>query len=206
MGSALADRSATPVAPRSGGERGAAQLMSPDGGRGPWGPLMVAAQAGDADAYRRLLAALGDWLHRYYARRLRHAMIDDAVQDTLLAIHQKRHTYDPTRPFEPWLAAIARYKWIDRLRALRAAPTESLSDDIAIPDHEQMVTSAWSLERLLRELKPAQSEAIRLVKLQGLSVEEASARTGQSMSLVKVNIHRGLGRLAALAKKRPDGE
>jgi len=167
---------------------------------------MAAAQAGDAAAYHRLLAELGFWLHRYYARRLPRAMIDDAVQDTLLAIHQKRHTYDPQRPFEPWLAAIARYKWIDRLRTLRAAATEALTDDIAQPGHEEAVTSAWSLDRLLGELKPAQSDAIRMVKLQGFSIEEAAARTGQSVSLVKVNIHRGLGRLAAIVRKRADAE
>ena len=140
------------------------------------------------------------------AARLPPAMIDDAVQDTLMAIHEKRHTYDPARPFGPWLAAIARYKWIDRLRALKSTPTEALSEDLAVADHEDAVMSAWSLERLLRELKPAQSDVIRLVKLQGLSVEEAAARTGQSISLVKVNIHRGLGRLTSMVRSQHDVE
>lgn len=171
-----------------------------------WGQLMVAAQAGNGVAYRRLLTEAGDWLRRYYARRLPPAMVADAVQDTLLAIHEKRHTYDPERPFEPWLAAIARYKWIDRLRAMKAAPTEALTEDIAVTDHGDTVSSAWSLERLLRELKPAQSDVIRLVKLQGLSIEEAAARTGQSVSLVKVNIHRGLGRLTSIVRRQPDAE
>lgn len=214
---ALARRSGTPFACRSSSvvavtEQGRLHGSGvPDGKPGghvasPWGKLMAAAQSGDAAAYRSLLAEVGGWLQRYYARRLPPAMIDDAVQDTLLAIHQKRHTYDPARPFEPWLAAIARHKWIDRLRTLRSTSTESLTDTIAMPDHGEAVTSAWSLERLLGELKPAQSAAIRLVKLQGFSVEEAAARTGQSVSLVKVNIHRGLGRLAALVRKRFDGE
>jgi RNA polymerase sigma-70 factor (ECF subfamily) len=133
-------------------------------------------------------------------------MVDDAVQDTLLAIHEKRHTYDPARPFGPWLAAIARYKWIDRLRSMKARPTEALSDTISVGDHEEAVTSATSLERLLRDLKPAQSEVIRLVKLQGFSIEEAAAKTGQSVSLVKVNIHRGLARLASVVRGRSDAE
>ncbi len=167
---------------------------------------MAAAQSGDATAYHRLLTEVGAWLKRYYARRLPPAFVDDAVQDALLAIHQKRHTYDPARPFEPWLAAVARHKWIDRLRALKAAPTQALEEDIAVPDHGDAVTSAWSLEALLRQIKPAQAEVIRLVKLQGLSIEEASARTGQSMSLVKVNIHRGLGRLQVLAGGQSDAE
>jgi RNA polymerase sigma-70 factor (ECF subfamily) len=171
-----------------------------------WSALMAAAQAGDAARYHRLLAEVNVWLRRYYARRLPPAMVADAVQDTLLAIHEKRHTYDPARPFEPWLGAIARYKWIDRLRAMKSAPTEALTEDIPVVDHGDSVSSIWSLERLLRELKPAQSEVIRLVKLQGLSIEEAASRTGQSISLVKVNIHRGLGRLTTLVRKQSDAE
>jgi RNA polymerase sigma factor (sigma-70 family) len=169
-----------------------------------WGGLMAAAQSGNAAVYHRLLTEVGGWLRRYYARRLPPAMVDDAVQDTLLAIHEKRHTYDTSRPFGPWLAAIARYKWIDRLRALKSAPMDALNEDIPVPDHGDAVTSAWSLERLLGELKPAQSEVIRLVKLQGFSIEEAASRTGQSASLVKVNIHRGLGRLMSLVKAQSD--
>jgi RNA polymerase sigma-70 factor (ECF subfamily) len=167
---------------------------------------MSAAQTGDASMYHRLLQELGAWLQRYFTRRLPPGMVDDAVQDTLFAIHQKRHTYDPSRPFGPWLAAVARYKWIDRLRAMKAAPTEALSEELAVPDHEEQVTSAHSLERLLQTLKPAQSEVIRLVKLQGYSIEEAAHRTGQSAALVKVNIHRGLGRLTALVRKQSDDE
>ena len=72
-----------------------------------------------------------------------------------------------------------------------------LDDDLAAPSDETTVTSAWSLERLLGTLKPSQAEVICLVKLEGRSVEEASQATGQSISLVKVNIHRGLKRLAA---------
>jgi len=171
-----------------------------------WSVLMAAAQAGDADAYRTLLTEVDVWLRRYYARRLPLAFLDDTIQDTLLAIHQKRHTYDPARPFEFWLAAVARHKWIDRLRAQKRAPTEALHDEISVADHGDAVTSAWSLDLLLRQIKPAQAEVIRLVKLQGLSVEEAAARTGQSASLVKVNIHRGLGRLQALAESQSDAE
>lgn len=167
---------------------------------------MAAAQSGDAAAYRRLLTEVSEWLRRYYARRLPPALVDDSIQDTLMAIHQKRHTYDPARPFEPWLAAVARHKWIDRLRAMKSAPTEALHNDIAIADHGDAVTSAWSLDALLRQIKPAQAEAIRLVKLHGLSIEEAALRTGQSTALVKVNIHRGLGRLTFLAGRQSDAD
>ena len=171
-----------------------------------WDAMMVAAQEGDASSYHRLLSEVAAWLRRYYARRLPPAMIDDAIQDTLIAIHEKRHTYDPTRPFGAWLAAIARYKWIDAVRSLKTKPTEVLDDDIPVSDHEEAIASAWSLERLLATLKPGQSRVIRLVKLEGLSIEEASKATGQSASLVKVNIHRGLKRLTSLLRSESDAD
>lgn len=166
-----------------------------------WGSLMAAAQRGEAGPYRRLLELLRPWLERYFRRRLPLPMVEDMVQETLISIHEKRHTFDPGRPFEPWLAAIARYKWIDRLRAMKRASFEELDENLAVPDHHGAVMSATILEALLAELKPAQSQVIRLVKLQGFSVEEAAAASGQSVSLVKVNIHRGLAKMAAVAER-----
>jgi RNA polymerase sigma factor (sigma-70 family) len=174
--------------------------------RDEWGALMAAAQSGNGGAYRRLLEELRTWLTRFYARRLPPSSVDDAVQDTLIAIHEKRHTYDPERPFKPWLAAVARYKWIDRLRAMKRQETDELPDDVSVADHESAVTSATVLHQLMCTLKPAQADAIRLVKLEGFSIEEASERTGQSLSLVKVNIHRGLARLAAIVQGQPDAD
>jgi RNA polymerase sigma factor (sigma-70 family) len=171
-----------------------------------WGAMMAGAQRGDSRAYRRLLGEIAPWLKRFYARRLPPAHVDDAVQDTLIAVHEKRHTYDPSRPFRPWLAAVARYKWVDRLRAMARSRTEELPAEIAVGDHGEGVTSAIVLEKLLTRLKPAQQEAIRLVKLLGHSVEETSAITGQSVSLVKVNIHRGLARLAAYVQEGQDDD
>lgn len=168
-----------------------------------WDTLMAAAQDGDAASYRRLLSELAPWLRRYYSRRLPPSMIDDIVQDVLVAVHEKRHTYDPGRPLIAWLAAIARYKWIDAIRALKSKATVALEDDVAAPAHDEPA-GAWSLENLLKTLKPAQAEAIRLVRLKGHSIEEASQATGQSTTLVKVNIHRGLKRLAALVRSNPN--
>jgi DNA-directed RNA polymerase specialized sigma24 family protein len=87
---------------------------------------------------------------------------------------------------------------------MKAATMEELSDELSILDHGEAVQSARSLELLLDRLKPAQAEVIRLVKLQGLSIDEAAARTGQTISLVKVNIHRGLRRLSFLAQDQAD--
>ena len=167
---------------------------------------MAASQRGDVAAYRRLLGELRPWLLAYYRRRLPPAYVEDCVQDAMIAVHEKRRTYDPARPFGAWLAGIARYKWIDRLRAMGRAPTVDLPDDLVddAGDHGRAVVSASVLEAMLGTLKPAQAEAVRLVKLAGLSIEEAAARTGQSESLVKVNIHRGLARLAADAARDGD--
>ena len=164
-----------------------------------WGELMTAAQAGNGSAYNRLLTEVTAWLQGYYARRLPHSFVDDAVQEALVAVHTKRHTYEPGRPFRAWLAGIARYKWIDRLRSIgrdRSEPIEG--NDIPIADHGLAVTSKLDVDSLIGKLKPAQAEAIRLVKLEGYSLEEAATTTGQSVSLVKINIHRGVARLTSI--------
>lgn len=163
-----------------------------------WGRLMVAAQAGESDAYDRLLRELDTWLRGFYARRLPGSAAEDAVQDTLLAIHHKRHTYDPSRPFGAWFMAIARYKWIDRVRDASRFITLSLDAEIPVEDHGESTISAAALDNLLGRLKPAQASVIRLVKLRGLSIAHASGATGQSAALVKINIHRGLKKLTAL--------
>ena len=163
-----------------------------------WGRLMIEGRAGDEGAYEQLLRELDEWLCRYYARRLPYPAAEDARQDALLAIHAKRYTYDPSRSFGAWVVAIARYKWIDRVRDVSRYAALSLDDDIPIEDHEEAAISAASLDHLLGRLKPAQESVIRLVKLKGLSVARASGATGQSVSLVKINIHRGLKKLAAL--------
>lgn len=180
-----------------------ASSAKPSGDDDQWSRLMEAAQAGNGGAYNRLLNEVQPWLVRYYSRRLPLHMVEDAAQDTLMAIHKKRHTYEPGRPFRPWLAGIARYKWIDRLRAIGRQHTISIDDEIFEPSvegHESAVTNAILLEELLTKLKPAQISVIRLVKLQGFSIEDAAAKTGQSESLVKVNIHRGLAKLAAMVE------
>jgi RNA polymerase sigma-70 factor (ECF subfamily) len=163
-----------------------------------WGHLMMEARSGESHAYEQLLRELDAWLCRYYARRLPHPAAEDARQDTLLAIHAKRHTYEPSRSFGAWVIGIARYKWIDRIRDASRYSALALDEDIAVEDHEEAAISAAALDHLLGRLKPAQESVIRLVKLKGLSIARASGATGQSTALVKVNIHRGLKKLAAL--------
>ncbi|WP_265570338.1 sigma-70 family RNA polymerase sigma factor [Sphingomicrobium nitratireducens] len=162
--------------------------------------LMARAQDGDRPSYRAALAAARDWLVRYYTRRIAPDMVDDLVQDTLLALHAKRATYDATRPFYPWLAAIARYRWIDTLRKLERAPQTIEDEDIAVRSDEEPVLARLSLERLMTHLSPTQASCITLAKVEGRSIAETAEITGQSIAAVKVNIHRGLKKLAALVE------
>jgi RNA polymerase sigma-70 factor (ECF subfamily) len=159
---------------------------------------MVAGRAGDRAAYEQLLRELDMWLRAYYVRRLPYPAAEDARQEALLAIHAKRHTFLPSKPFGAWIVAIARYKWVDRVRDISRYSALSPDDEISIEDHERASISVAALDQLLGRLKPAQESAIRLVKIDGLSIERASGATGQSAALVKINIHRGLKKLAAL--------
>ncbi len=162
--------------------------------------LMRLAQGGDAAAYRALLIACQSWLARYYRGRIAPHLIDDLVQETLMSMHAKRATFDPDRAFLPWLAAIARFRWIDQLRrSYRASETE-LPETLAVGAHDDEVGARIGIDRLLALLPDGQAEVLRLVKIEGLSVAEASAATGQSESLVKVNVHRALKKLASLCE------
>lgn len=162
--------------------------------------LTAMAQQGDRQAYAAMLTACRGWLLRYFRRKVPPDQIEDLVQETLLSIHGKLASYDPSRPFTPWLAAIARYRFVDHLRvAYRLAVETDLEDDSGSTDGDQEAVAArLSLNRLFQALPAAQQRVIELVKIEGRTIEEAATRTGQSVSLVKVNVHRGLKRLAAL--------
>jgi RNA polymerase sigma-70 factor, ECF subfamily len=166
--------------------------------------LMIAGLAGDATAYKRLLQRLTGLLRGYYKARLASIGRDvveaeDLVQEALMAVHTRRHTYDPDQPLTPWVHAIARYKLIDHLRR-----THRLTADVPIDDAVELVAqddhagteSAYDLHNLLDRLPEKMRRAIRCVKIEGLSVTEAAARCGMSESAVKVNVHRGLRALA----------
>ena len=160
------------------------------------------AQQGDKAAYAALLGAARQWLARYYRRRVMPDQRDDLVQETLLSVHRKLASYDPTRSFAPWLAAIARYRFVDHLRLVYRRAEDELDTDLQAVDSDELgITARISLERLFEALPPSQQRAIELVKISGLSISEASASTGQSESLIKVNIHRGIKRLAALVER-----
>jgi RNA polymerase sigma-70 factor, ECF subfamily len=174
-----------------------------------WSREMVAVQNGDAAAYARLLHGILPFLRAVIRRQhVPHDQIDDVVQDTLLSIHRVRHTYDPSRPLSPWLAAIARHRALDSRRrrakvetAEVAAPEllATLPDTSASNQVEMDEEHDW-LKRAVGTLTYKQREAVELVKLRRLSVAEAASTSGQSPGAIKVNVHRALQALRALYK------
>lgn len=171
--------------------------------------LMLASLDGDAAAHRALLGRLSGHLSAYYKNRLTLAgrsvsEAEDLVQEAVLAIHLKRHTYDPQEPLTPWVHAIARFKLIDFLRRTRRSVTDvpiDTAENLTVRDDSSGTESSLDLARLMRLLPEKMRCSIVAVKLDGQSVAEAAVRCGISESLVKINIHRGLGRLAAMIAK-----
>lgn len=163
---------------------------------------MRAAQEGDAKAYRALLEGLRPWLLSYFRRRLKGHDGEDLVQMTLLSLHQKRHTYDPSAPFLPWIAAVARHKLIDHVRKSGRRVHVELDEDLMSDDdraHDLPAELARrDVEVLMAQLPKDQARAITLHKLHEQSVEDVSAATGKSASAVKVAVHRGLKKLQAM--------
>jgi RNA polymerase sigma-70 factor (ECF subfamily) len=163
--------------------------------------LMVASLGGDAQAYRRLLTDVGAHLRAYYARRLSaRADVEDLVQETLIAMHTRRATYDPTQPLTPWLHAIARYKLVDHFRRTGRRPTIPLEDAGTLTsdaDQEDAIARR-DVEQLLARLPARTQSLLRSVKFEGLSTEEAARRSGMSESAVKVAVHRAMKSLSAM--------
>ncbi|HZZ68570.1 MAG TPA: sigma-70 family RNA polymerase sigma factor [Phenylobacterium sp.] len=161
--------------------------------------LMLAGLAGEAEPYRRLLDELSRLLRAFYGRRCPPGVdAEDLVQETLIAVHTRRATYDPGQPFTAWAYAIARYKLIDALRRGRAhlrAPAEAADELFAPPEAPggaDAAMAARDLARVMAELPPPTRELIHETKIEGLSTREAADRHQMTESAVKVAIHRGL--------------
>lgn len=168
--------------------------------------LLIRGLAGDAHAYRAFLQDLSGRLRAFLRKRLARLPneVEDLVQESLLAIHNQRHTYDPGRPLTSWVHAIAKYKLVDLLR--RRARGDLLTDPL--DDTDELATSADSeaaearrdLRKLLARLPDRHRLPIVYTKLEGLSVADAAQRTGMSESAVKVGVHRGLKALAEMVR------
>ena len=164
--------------------------------------LMLASLDGEAVAYRTLLAELGRHLRPYFTRRLHAAHAshaEDLVQETLLAVHARRMTYDRDRPFTAWLHAVAHHKFVDHLRRHAIRATVHLEDDAPVFAHDDSADAAarMDLDTVLQNVPVRTGNLIRQVKLEGASIAEAAAAAGMSESAVKVSIHRGLKALSA---------
>jgi len=168
--------------------------------------LMLASLEGDSASHRALLDGLSRRLRAYYKGKLarfgRGAVeAEDLVQEAVLAIHLKRHTYDPAEPLTAWVHAIARYKLIDFLRRTRKSisdvPIEE-ADTIMAHDDNVDAESTYDVRRLMEQLPKNMRCSIEAVKLDGLSIAEAAKLCGISEPGVKMSIHRGLKTLAAM--------
>ena len=172
---------------------------------------MSASQAGERAAYERLLREITPFIRSIVRRHCdNHADIEEMVQDTLLTVHRVRHTFDPSRPFSPWLAAIASRRSIDALRRrMRVSKHETPEDgtyetfsDTAANNDMEAVRSVEEVDELLRRLPPRQREAVEALKLKEMSLKEASVASGQSVAALKVNAHRALKALRAMFQER----
>jgi RNA polymerase sigma-70 factor, ECF subfamily len=173
-----------------------------------WAELMRAANSGDAAAYERLLRELTPALRAMargtVARAGAAVDAEDIVQETLIAVHLKRHTWIPTEPLGPWLRAIARHKAIDALR--RRGRHVVL---VPIDDFENLLPAEDAapefprrdLERHLSHLPPRQREVIQSIALDGNSIRVTAGRFKMSEGAVRVALHRGVAALAALIQK-----
>ena len=171
-----------------------------------WRDWMIAAQAGDRDAFEKLLLELLPVARRQVARRVVDpATQEDIVQSAFVSVFRARHTYRSARPFAPWFHAIVRNAVIDGLRvqARRAARERSLESEgvpepsvpAALPGDDAL---SPELARALGALPPAQREAVELIHVDGLSVAEAAERAGVSASALTVRAHRGYRALREL--------
>ena len=163
--------------------------------------LMLRGLDGDRAAWRLLLSEFGGHLRAWFARQLFDSPADaeDLVQETLIAIHAKRATWDPKQSFTGWAWAIARHKLIDHLRKQGRRPTRPIEEaEMLMADHtvEDGATRA-DLSRCLSALPPRQRRLIEDVRLRGLSVAEAAERHGYSLTAAKVSLHRSLKALTA---------
>lgn len=157
---------------------------------------MGAAQRGDRTSYETLLRRVAGIAEAFVRKRAGDAAwCDDVVQESLLAVHRARHTYDPARPFVPWLYAIVQNRFIDALRLQRRRMLRELNADAAsesaVRPLQERDALLGDVRRAVRDLPDNQRRVIELLKFEDLSVREVAARLGISETNVKVTAHRG---------------
>jgi RNA polymerase sigma-70 factor (ECF subfamily) len=177
--------------------------------------LMAASQAGDQRAYQALLRGCVPFAAATIRRQgVAADRVDDVVQDVLLTIHRARATYDPARPFLPWLRAIAARRAVDALRTHGRTAAREIADDDAYLNHPGSTPDADSgldrddqakmLAAAIATLPPGQRQAVELLALRERSLEEAAGVTGRSKGALKVNLHRAIQALRQRLSDGPD--
>ena len=170
---------------------------------------MVAAMDGDPAAHAALLRALVPLLRSFYGHRMHSARedVEDLVQETLIAVHTRRETFDRSRPFTAWLYAVARYRMVDFLRRRRdMVSLENMESALAesgfltTEGFEDASSARMDVDALLGSLPSKQARAIRDTHVEGKTAAEAAAEAGLSESDVKISVHRGLKALAVRIK------
>ena len=172
-----------------------------------WANWMRCAIAGDDASYRRLLEAVSAHLRAFVRRQLAGSPMgwdqaEDIVQESLLAIHLKRHTWDASRPIVPWVHAIARHKAIDAARRRVATihlPIDDFVDVLPAPRGDDASESTHVLQ-LLARMPERQRSIIQYVSIEGRSAQEVAALLGMTEGAVRVILHRALKRLAIASK------
>lgn len=179
-------------------------------GKMDWSISMAKAQGGDQEAYRQLLEGITPYLRALAANHIRNRDdIEDTVQDVLLTIHSVRNTYDPSRPFGPWLVAIARRRIVDGLRRRGRVGSHEIPLE---PEQETFVAAGANLQeeaaeaRVVRaaieQLSVGQRDAVQMLKLEEMSLQEAATASGTSVAALKVATHRAMKRLRELLQPR----
>lgn len=190
--------------------RQAEPLVSRADGKLDWSIAMASAQAGDQEAYRRLLRDIAPYLRVLAARHIRNADdIEDTVQDVLLTVHSVRDTYDPSRPFGPWLVAIANRRIVDGLRrrgrvCSHESPMENELETFAADEAnlQEGAVDARLVREAIEQLPVGQRDAMRMLKLEEMSLQEAAAASGTSIAALKVATHRAMKRLRDMFRQR----
>lgn len=169
-----------------------------------WPKLMAAAQDGDQQAYRILLKQMVPTIRIMVRRRISDpVLVEDVIQDVLLTTHRMRDSYDPARPIMPWIAAIASARAIDALRRRGRTYRREINDDMALANHIdpaathpiEALAAQSEVAHLLDRLLPRQRRVVELVKLRGMSLDEAAQASSLSVPVLKTVLHRALAKL-----------
>lgn len=201
----------------------AGQLPAPEQdiavvGNADWAALMLRAQDGDKVAYRSLLLAITPYVRAIARRYLGYGEdAEDAVQEVLMVVHGIRHTFERGRPFKPWLGTIASRRCIDLLRRRAHRARHEMADVVDVDYHAHgdpgpedtllRDQEACRLRSAVDELPPRQRDAISMLRLQELSLNEASGHSKQTVGSLKVACHRAMGSLQrALTRKDQPNE